>query len=32
MEVVGELNVVTAGSYEFRLSSDDGSKLLIGGT
>jgi hypothetical protein len=32
MEVVGELKVVTAGTYTFKLSSDDGSKVLIGGS
>jgi hypothetical protein len=32
MEVIGELKVTIAGSYTFKLTSDDGSKLLIGGT
>ncbi|GAB2845796.1 hypothetical protein JOD27_000049 [Lentzea nigeriaca] len=30
-EVEGHLNVTTAGSYTFRLTSDDGSRLRIGG-
>jgi hypothetical protein len=32
MEVIGELKITTAGSYTFKLSSDDGSKLLVDGT
>jgi len=30
-EVLGNLTIATAGTYEFRLRSDDGSRLLIGG-
>src|ERR1700754_611833 len=28
-QVIGNINIATAGSYTFRLSSDDGSRLLI---
>ncbi|QGN49624.1 DUF1080 domain-containing protein [Micromonospora sp. WMMC415] len=31
-QVLGNLNVTQAGSYTFRLTSDDGSKLTIGST
>ncbi len=31
-QVTGNLNISTAGSYTFRLSSDDGSRLAIDGT
>jgi hypothetical protein len=31
-EVTGYLDVGTAGAYDFRLTSDDGARLLIGGT
>ncbi len=31
-EVTGYLDVGTAGTYDFRLTSDDGARLLIGGT
>ncbi|XVU28514.1 family 16 glycoside hydrolase [Actinoplanes sp. CA-054009] len=30
-EVIGNVNIATAGSYGFRLTSDDGSRLLIDG-
>jgi hypothetical protein len=30
-QVIGNLNVTTAGSYAFRLTSDDGSRLLLDG-
>ncbi|MEV0618381.1 family 16 glycoside hydrolase [Nonomuraea sp. NPDC050404] len=31
-EVIGNINVATAGTYEFRLTSDDGSRLRIDDT
>ncbi|WP_222843991.1 PA14 domain-containing protein [Cellulosimicrobium sp. CUA-896] len=31
-EVTGYLNVETAGTYDFRITSDDGSRLLLDGT
>ncbi|MEU8821265.1 family 16 glycoside hydrolase [Actinoplanes sp. NPDC048796] len=31
-EVIGNVTITTAGSYGFRLTSDDGSRLLIDGT
>ncbi|GIE89964.1 hypothetical protein Are01nite_64440 [Actinoplanes regularis] len=30
-EVIGNVNIATAGAYTFRLTSDDGSRLLIDG-
>ncbi|MGH3881343.1 MAG: family 16 glycoside hydrolase [Actinophytocola sp.] len=30
-EVTGNINITTAGSYTFRLTSDDGSRLLVDG-
>lgn len=30
-EVIGNINIATAGQYEFRLTSDDGSRLRIDG-
>ncbi|GAB7039239.1 MULTISPECIES: family 16 glycoside hydrolase [Catenuloplanes] len=31
-EVIGNINITAAGTYGFRLTSDDGSRLLIDGT
>ncbi|PRY35681.1 family 16 glycoside hydrolase [Umezawaea tangerina] len=31
-EVTGNINITTAGSYQFRLTSDDGSRLSVDGT
>lgn len=31
-EVTGCLNTTTAGRYDFRLTSDDGARLILGGT
>jgi PA14 domain len=31
-EVIGNINITTAGTYAFRLTSDDGSRLLIDST
>ncbi len=31
-EVIGNINIATAGSYAFRLTSDDGSRLAIDGS
>lgn len=30
-EVTGNINIATAGTYQFRLTSDDGSRLRVGG-